>query len=147
MKVIGKFVMWDKLLKHFMLEELTNVSHVLKDNGAFWDRIGLLSHLDVVPNIMKMGIQGVKSIAILSILVVVFTHARWTQKIVQNVQRGCISATQLLKAFPSMTMTPFVHQLEGLIQVDIISMIVSHVIRLVVPRLLIVIVDNQHHVN
>ena len=46
-----------------------------------------------------------------------------------------------------MTMTTFVHQLEGLIQVDIISMIVSHVIRLVVPRLLIVIVENQHHVN
>ena len=44
-----------------------------------------------------------------------------------------------------MTMTPFVHQLEGLIQVDIISMIVSHVIHLVVPRLLIVIVENQHH--
>ena len=147
MKVIGKFVIWEKVLKRFILEKLTNVSHVLKDNGAIWDQIGLLSHLDVVLNIMKMGLQGVKNIAIPFILVVVFFPARWTQKIVQNVQRECISATQLLKAFPSMMMTPFVHQLEGLIQVDIISMIVSHVIRLVVPRLLIVIVENQHHVN
>ena len=88
MKVIGKSVMWDKLLKHFIREKLTNVSYVLKDNGTFWDQIGLLSHLDVVPNIMKMGLQGVKSIAILSILVVTFFPVRWTQKIVQNVQRG-----------------------------------------------------------